>query len=492
MNKLIQTVISENRCGRHADAAKCKHGGIHEKITACGVLHTASQKVAYCQSLCHAIPRMMCHHHVKRKGESEQTGNGLQVAVDVVEGSAILAPLFTRVGRGDYGEEERGARKGVLVCYIPEELFPNYCLTAACNLGRVDKDAAAYVVAGKVEHVVGGHALCVNGEKEHVAGEVDRLAPAVKVELLKPPHLVERKAVLLFLYMVAHVDAFKGVVVLCRTVVDRHAVDTLEVAYVERDAVTAKRLVLKPPVVVPNQPGVEILEGYLVPAEVRGEPADVRVKLMGGVVPAFVLHLPYARPGVCYETNTLSATVRYGYRSCICLFVYQLSSILRFLHRGMDCTLSPSRTSGIHLCSHTVRRYLRQAARCMLELISLQMPTHVSSSVSTALPVDAADPSFAVTASTLMLPVPVSRPRTALTSELSPARTLYKVGAKFLNDSISFSLTPLPPSAVDLTVPPTSLSFALPAVWKYSSRKVSQLANTMLPPPLTGIMPTWA
>lgn len=217
MEKPIQTVISGNRCGRHADAAKCKHGGIHEKITIGGVLHTASQKVAYCQSLCHAIPCMMCHHHVKRKGQSEQTGNGLQVAVDVVEGSAILAPLFTRVGRGDYGEEERGARKGVLVRYIPEELFPNYCLTAACNLGRVDKDAAAYVVAGKMEHVVGGHAPCVNGEEEHVAGEVDRLAPAVKVELLKPPHLVERKAVLLFLYMVTHVDALKGVVVLCRT-----------------------------------------------------------------------------------------------------------------------------------------------------------------------------------------------------------------------------------------------------------------------------------
>ena len=146
-------------------------------------------------------------------------------------------------------------------------------------------------------------------------------------------------------------------------------------------------------------------------------------------------------------------------------------------------------------CSHTVRKYLRHTARRAVEFISLQAFTQVIISFSLAASMEAASVSAVSMARTFNVCPPALKPLTACTSEAVSERILYNVGAKLRKDSIALSSDFSPPvfTAVKAVVPFSSFSLALPSVWKYLSRKASQLANSVQPVlALLGIIPTWA
>ena len=148
-----------------------------------------------------------------------------------------------------------------------------------------------------------------------------------------------------------------------------------------------------------------------------------------------------------------------------------------------------------YTCSHTVRKYLRHTARRAVEFISLQAFTQVVISFSLAASMKTASVSAVSMARTFNVCPPALKPLTACTSEVAPERILYNVGAKLRKDSIVLSSglsLPVFTAAKDV-VPFSSFSLALPSVWKYFSRKASQLANRVQPLPLPlGIIPTWA
>ena len=134
-----------------------------------------------------------------------------------------------------------------------------------------------------------------------------------------------------------------------------------------------------------------------------------------------------------------------------------------------------------YTCSHTVRKYLRHTARRAVEFISLQAFTQVAISFSLAASMEAAAVSAVSMARTFNVCPPTLKPLTACTSEAVSERILYNVGAKLRKDSIVLPSGLSPPvfTAAKDVVPFSSFSLALPSVWKYLSRKASQLANRL-------------
>ncbi len=115
----------------------------------------------------------------------------------------------------------------------------------------------------------------------------------------------------------------------------------------------------------------------------------------------------------------------------------------------------PGRLSCFHSCSQTLRRYLRHTARWVVVFISLHILMQTVASFSFAVSVFS---SVVVMAMTLSESFPTLKFRTAFTSEPLSVKTEYRVGAKFLNDSISLSFPPFPGEAGHATVLPTRCS----------------------------------
>ena len=345
MDYIITTNISRGfyrrRRHRYAHMRNCR--ATHEDMPA-GRCMVSSKQVADRKAACHALPRVVGHGHGQRKRYLEHPAYLLQVSVYVMQGGAVLFPLFVRVGRGDYREKIRCIGTGVAVDYLLKDGLPQEGDFPAGGLGAIDEVAVAYVVLCKMEDVAAGHAVGEDGEEEDVAGERQRRMERAEVEAAQALYLVERKAVLFLLYAVAHVYTFKGITLFGQAVVDSQLVNALQVADVERNGIAPELTVLKPGAVIMHKQGVEVLKRYIVLAQECNKPADIRIQLMGGVVTALCLDLINPGAGVRYETDALPAAVRYGRSSCICLFVYQLSFVLLFRHRAMNGAMLYYRT----------------------------------------------------------------------------------------------------------------------------------------------------
>lgn len=206
----------------------------------------SSKQVADRKAACHALPRVVGHGHGQRKGDVEHPAYLLQVSVYVMQGGAVLFPLFVRVGRGDYREEILCIGTGVAVDYLLKDGFPQEGDFPTGGLGAIDEVAVAYVVLCKMEDVAAGHAVGEDGEEEDVAGERQRRMERAEVEAAQAFYLVERKAVTLLLPAIAYIDVLKRMTLLCQTFIHSQPVNTLQVTDIQGYRVFTQILVFKP------------------------------------------------------------------------------------------------------------------------------------------------------------------------------------------------------------------------------------------------------
>ena len=152
MDYIITTNISRGfyrrRRRRYAHMRNCR--ATHEDMPA-GRCMVSSKQVADRKAACHALPRVVGHGHGQRERNVEHPAYLLQVSVYVMQGGAVLFPLFVRVGRGYYREEIRCIGTGVAVDYLLKDGFPQEGDFPAGGLGAIDEVAVAYVVLCKME-----------------------------------------------------------------------------------------------------------------------------------------------------------------------------------------------------------------------------------------------------------------------------------------------------------------------------------------------------
>ena len=117
----------------------------HEDMPA-GRCMVSSKQVADRKAACHALPRVVGHGHGQRERNVEHPAYLLQVSVYVMQGGAVLFPLFVRVRRGYYREEIRCIGTGVAVDYLLKDGLPQDGDFPTGGLGAIDEAAVADVV----------------------------------------------------------------------------------------------------------------------------------------------------------------------------------------------------------------------------------------------------------------------------------------------------------------------------------------------------------
>lgn len=278
MDYLISTNISRGiyrrRRRRYAHMRICR--ATHEDMTA-GRSVVSSKQVADRKAAGHALPRVVGYGHGQREGDVEHLAYLLQVAVYVVQGGAVLFPLFVRVGGGYYREKIRCIGTGVAVDYLLEYGFPQEGDFLAGGLGAIDEAAVADVVFRKMEDVAAGHAVGEDGEEEDVAGERERRVKRAEVEAAQAFYLVERKAVLLLLSAIAYIDVLKRMTLFRKALFHSQLVDALQVADVQGNRVFTQILVFKPRMVIVHEKGIEVLKRNVILTEIGDEPAYISI-----------------------------------------------------------------------------------------------------------------------------------------------------------------------------------------------------------------------
>ena len=318
MDYIITTNISRGfyrrRRRRYAHMRNCR--ATHEDMPA-GRCMVSSKQVADRKAACHALPRVVGHGHGQRERNVEHLAYLLQVSVYVMQGGAVLFPLFVRVGRGYYRKEIRCIGTGVAVDYLLKDGLPQEGDFPAGGLGAIDEVAVAYVVLCKMEDVAAGHAVGEDGEEEDVAGERQRRMERAEVEAAQAFYLVERKAVTLLLPAIAYIDVLKRMTLLCQTFIHSQPVNTLQVTDIQGYRVFIQILVFKPQMVIVHQHGVEVLERNVVFTEICHEPAYIGIQFMGGVKSSLALQFTNTRPGKSDETNILLRFQCHGSRGYV-------------------------------------------------------------------------------------------------------------------------------------------------------------------------------
>ena len=145
----------------------------------------------------------------------------------------MLLPLFIRLFRCEDRKEIGRVGTGMSVQYFLHDGFPWHGYFLSCRSFPVGQDASLDIVFGEVEYVVSGHAMCVHGEKEHVAGKSYLWAIAAQICIAQTFHFIKSQSVPLFLYPIAHIHAFERVLFCSQPVTDGQLVDAFEVADVE-------------------------------------------------------------------------------------------------------------------------------------------------------------------------------------------------------------------------------------------------------------------
>ena len=97
----------------------------------------ALQQLRYAEATRHALPRVVGYGHGQWKGQGEPPPDGLQVAVDVVQGAAVLEPLLACVAGRDDGEQVRSAGPCVAFGYFLQRRFVGYGYFVGGAFGRV-------------------------------------------------------------------------------------------------------------------------------------------------------------------------------------------------------------------------------------------------------------------------------------------------------------------------------------------------------------------
>lgn len=318
MDYIITTNISRGfyrrRRRRYAHMRNCR--ATHENMTA-GRCMVSSKQVADRKAACHALPRVVGYGHGQRERNVEHLAYLLQISVYVMQGGAVLFPLFVRVRRGDYREEIRSIGTDVAVDYLLKDGLPQEGDFPTGGLGAIDEVAVAYVVLCKMEDVAAGHAVGKDGEEEDVAGERQRRMKRAEVEAVQAFYLVERKTVTLLLSAIAYIDVLKRMALFRKALFHSQLVDALQVADVQGNRVFSQILVFKPQMVIVHQHGVEVLERNVVFTEIRHEPAYIGIQFMGGVKSSLALQFTNTRPGKSDETNILLRFQCHGSRGYV-------------------------------------------------------------------------------------------------------------------------------------------------------------------------------
>ena len=285
--------------------------GLPAAVLRLPVCAPALQQVGRAKSLRHALPRVVGHGHCQGEGQAEGAPYGLQVAVDVVQGAAVLLPLLARVAGRDDGEEVGSAGLRVAVGNVLQHPSVGHAHFAARGLGRVCQPVAVYVAARQAEDVAPGHAVRQHGEEEHVACEAYCGPRLAELQARYAAYVVKRQPLPVLLRAVARVNSGEGIAALRQSVGHGVQVDPLQVAQVEGDRVAAESLAREPRPVVADEPRGEGGEGNVALPDEGGEPADVRVELVRRVIPPLLLHGRCAPPRVGDEARPLHS-VRYG------------------------------------------------------------------------------------------------------------------------------------------------------------------------------------
>lgn len=278
MDYIITTNISRffyrRRCGRYAHMRICR---VAHKDMPAGRSVVSSKQVADRKAACHALPRVVGYGHGQREGDFEHLAYLFQVSVYVVQGGAVLFPLFVRVGGGYYREKIRCIGTGVAVDYFLKDGLPQEGDFLAGGLGAIDKLAVAYVVLCKMEDVAASHAVGEDGEEEDVAGERQRRMEVAEIEAAQAFYLVERKAILFLLSAIAYIDVLKRMALFRKALFHSQLVDALQVADVQGNRVFSQILVFKPRMVIVHEKGVEVLKRDVVFTEIGDEPAYISI-----------------------------------------------------------------------------------------------------------------------------------------------------------------------------------------------------------------------
>lgn len=232
---------------------------------------------------------------VKRKGEAKRQAEFLQVVIDAVPKAVILLPLFARAFSRNEREEEGRVFPFITVGYFLHWMLPRHGDFLAGEVLAVGEPAVHNVFFGQAEDVVTLHALSINSEQEDVAGEDDLPWLAAQVKAVQAFHFVKRKAVPLYLDVVAHVKTLKKD---CSRRQAHHYskfIDPLQIPDIEGNGVTSQLLILQPRVVVAHQQNVEVLERNLILAQVGNEPPEIHFQLIGRIIPPLVPQFLNAR-----------------------------------------------------------------------------------------------------------------------------------------------------------------------------------------------------
>ena len=215
--------------------------------------------------------------HVQWVLQAEEFTDCLQVAVDFMEGGAMLFPLSLFVPGGYYREEVWSVWLCVSVNYLLVQAAPLDCFLPACCFRSVCQVSVLDVVFCQVENLVGGHSLRVDRKEENVTGEVYRGVHLAQVELFQAFHLSKRQAGLMSLYVIAYVNPLERTSLLCQAFLNCQLIYSFQVADVKGDRIASQVPVFKPSAIIPNEQGIEVLEWYLVFSEVCDEPSDISV-----------------------------------------------------------------------------------------------------------------------------------------------------------------------------------------------------------------------